>query len=360
MTVEIKEGLSKSLDLVISFDDTGSMSSVRRQVRSQIENLVKQLFSIIPNLRIGIIIHNDYCDRDLVQRLELTDDQNKIISFVNRGSSNGGGDYPEAYAYVLNEMFSFDWSAEQKLCIMIGDAPPHEKGNRSGGQTEQFDWRERSAKLGESFIPIYSIQALGNRDASFFYDGMAKLSNGIKLDLSQFGHITDYLLAILHKQNETLDTFQSSKPEFSTNLAFRSMFAKLKGVTDSTSAEFDSKSEMLGKYQVVDVPFKVKIKKFVEDMGLSYRAGRGFYELIGSEKIQANKEVIFVDKLTGETNFDTVWCRKEMGLPYGTAGTLSPRKIPAVSSKYDIYIQSNSYTRDLDPGTKFLYELDKR
>lgn len=348
----------KNLDLVISFDDTGSMSSVRRQVRSQIESLVKQLFTIIPNLRIGIIIHNDYCDRDLVQRLELTSDQSKIIDFVNRGSSNGGGDYKEAYAYVLNEMLSFDWQAEQKFTIMIGDAPPHEKGATSAGTKEIYDWKEVSAKLGESLIPIYAIQALGNRDASFFYDGMARYSNGIKLDLSQFGHISDYLLAILHKTNDTLDIFQGSKPEFSTNLAFKSMFAKLKGGV--SSADFDAKSETLGKYQAVDVPNKVKIKAFVEAMGLSYRAGRGFYQLIGSEKIQANKEVIFVDKLTGETNFDTKWCRNEMGLPFGTAGTLSPKKIPSVSNKYDIYIQSNSYTRDLDPGTKFLYELDKR
>jgi hypothetical protein len=128
MELELKEG-SKSLDLVISFDDTGSMSSVRRQVRSQIESLVKQLFAIIPELRIGIIIHNDYCDRDLVQKLELTSNQQEIINFVNRGSSNGGGDHKEAYAYVLNEVTQFAWEAEQKLCIMIGDAPPHEKGD---------------------------------------------------------------------------------------------------------------------------------------------------------------------------------------------------------------------------------------
>jgi hypothetical protein len=138
------------------------------------------------------------------------------------------------------------------------------------------------------------------------------------------------------------------------------MFAKLKGVTDSASLEFEAKGEMLGKFQVVDVPYKVKIKAFVEAMGLSYRAGRGFYQFITSEKIQKDKEVLFVDKSTGETIMDTKWCREQMGLPYGTAGTLSPKKIPAVSSKYDIFIQSNSYTRDLDPDTKFLYELDHR
>ena len=144
----------KSLDLVISFDDTGSMSSVRRQVRSQIQSLVDELFKLLPDLRIGLIIHNDYCDRDLVQRLELTSDKQKIIDFVGRSSSNGGGDAREAYAYVLNQIRQFDWSSENKLAIVIGDELPHEKGSKSGGVVELYDWREESKQLGTSEIPI--------------------------------------------------------------------------------------------------------------------------------------------------------------------------------------------------------------
>lgn len=350
------------LDLVISFDDTGSMSSVRKQVRSQITHLVEELFKLIPNLRIGIVIHNDYCDSDLVQKLELTDNKQKIIEFVGRSSSNGGGDYKEAYAYVLNQIRQFSWDAASKLAIVIADAEPHEKGARSAGVTELFDWKEESEELGKALIPIYSIQALGNRSAIPFYEGMARLSNGTKLDLSQFSHITDYILAIANKQSGTLDSFQDSKPEFKTNLAFRQMFNKLKGIADTVlSKEIDSKLEMLGKFQVVPVTSRIKIQDFVENMGLSYKRGKGYYQFIESEKIQANKEVIFVDKKTGETNFDTKWCREQMGVPYGTKATKSPKTIPQeVSRQYDIFIQSNSFTRLLDPGTKFLYELDKR
>lgn len=345
----------KSLDLVISFDDTGSMSSVRRQVRSQIQSLVDELFKLLPDLRIGLIIHNDYCDRDLVQRLELTSDKQKIIDFVGRNSSNGGGDAREAYAYVLNQIRRFDWSSENKLAIVIGDELPHEKGSKSGGVVELYDWREESKQLGTSQIPIYSIQALGNRHSKTFYDEMARLSNGIKLDLSQFSHIVDYVLGIVHKQSDTLDTFQQSKPEFKTNLSFVNMFAKLNG----KSAELPSVTfETLGNFQVVDVPNTTKIKEFVENMGLHYKAGKGYYQFIGSEKIQANKQVLFIDKLTGETITDTIWCREQMGLPFGTSGTRSPKNLEC-ARKYDIFIQSNSYTRDLDAGTKFMYELNK-
>lgn len=347
------------LDLVISFDDTGSMSSVRKMVRSQIKELVAQLFKMIPDLRIGIIIHNDYCDKDLVQRLELTANQTKIIDFIGRGSSNGGGDSNEAYAYVLNQIRQFQWRPCDKISIVIGDALPHEKGKWSAGVEEKFDWREEAKELGNINVPIYSIQALGHKSANHFYEGMAKLSKGIKLDLSQFSHITDYILAIFHKQSDTLDDFQNSRPEFKTNISFANMFAKLKGVYDEkTSAEYEKLGELLGRFQVVSVPTKTKIKDFVENMGLHYQAGKGYYQFIGSEKVQPHKQVFFIDKETGEPNMDTAWCREQMGLSSDKTVTVSPRNMPC-SKKYDIYIQSTSYTRNLDPNTKFMYELNK-
>lgn len=36
----------QKLDLIISFDDTGSMSSVRRQIRAQIKDLIDKLFKL--------------------------------------------------------------------------------------------------------------------------------------------------------------------------------------------------------------------------------------------------------------------------------------------------------------------------
>ena len=50
------------MQLVISFDDTGSMASCIKQVRSEIKYLCKDLFDIVPNLEIALIAHNDYCD----------------------------------------------------------------------------------------------------------------------------------------------------------------------------------------------------------------------------------------------------------------------------------------------------------
>jgi hypothetical protein len=348
-----------ALDLVISFDDTGSMSSVRKMVRSQIETLVNQLFDLVPDLRIGIIIHNDYCDRDLVQRLELTDNKQDIIDFIGRGSSNGGGDAREAYAYVLNQFRQFDWRTYKKVAVLIGDELPHERGSKSGGIVEMFDWKEESRALGEIDVPVYTIQALANRHAKLFYETVAQLSGGLKLDLSQFSHITDYILAILHKQNDTLDTFQGTKTDYSTNISLANMFAKLRGIAnDSATIKYEKLGDLLGRFQVVAVPAETRIKDFVENMGLHYERGKGYYQFVSSEKIQPSKEIFFINKSTGEPVMDTNWCREQMGLKNDKTVTISPRNV-SCSREYDIYVQSTSYTRKLDAGTKFMYELNK-
>lgn len=55
-----------------------------------------------------------------------------------------------------------------------------------------------------------------------------------------------------------------------------------------------------------------------------------------------------------------MWCREQLGIPFGTRGKVRPLQIPEIMEKYDVYIQSTSVNRKLDPGTKFLYELEER
>jgi hypothetical protein len=379
------------LNLVISFDDTGSMSSVRREVRRKIATLVEELFNIYENLKIGIIIHNDYCDRDTIQKMDLTNQQADIIDFVNRDSSCGGGDYAECYALAIHEFRNFSWDSTNRVAILLGDAPPHEKGYKYGSKEELYDWREETTLAKAEGIRIYPIQALGHRGSTFFYQSVAALSGTIKLDLSQFAHVTQYITAITYQAADRLDEYENSQEAFKTNLMFKNMFAQLRGETpeelaadayvaptSSAStrttpprvaapvgpARFDGSTpltpaEMGARFQVLDVLKPCVIKTFVEEAGLHFSRGRGFYQLIMTELIQANKEVIFVDKLTGEVMMDTNKCRTMMGLPYGTKGKVNPKTI-ACAKQYDIFVQSNSANRALDTGTKFMYELESK
>jgi hypothetical protein len=365
----------EALDLLISFDDTGSMSSVRKQVRNKVNDLVGQLFDTIPGLRVGVIIHNDYCDMPrhiFIQ--DFTTDKAALKRFVDQDSPCGGGDAPECYELALHEATRLSWKADKRAFIVIGDEVPHQVGYRYGSHTNNIDWRKEATALREMDVQIYAVQALGRRSSNIFYDTIAKVTGGVKLDLSQFQHITQYINAVAYHQQGTLDDYEASNPEFSTNFALKNMFRKLRGMTESDG--FSEKVELLSKFQVmnVDTDGETSIRDFVEINGCTFSRGKGYYQLVervkdssgksasgtkaNVEEIQGSKEVIFVDKVTGEAISDTYWCREQLGIPYGAKGKLRPSSIPDIMEKYDVFIQSNSYTRKLDSGTRFLYELD--
>ena len=50
------------IDIVFSFDTTGSMYPCLAEVKRRLAALVAMLFKLVPNLRVGIIVHGDYCD----------------------------------------------------------------------------------------------------------------------------------------------------------------------------------------------------------------------------------------------------------------------------------------------------------
>lgn len=362
------------MDIVISFDDTGSMYAVRSQVRQKVESLVKQLFKLDNKTRIGMIIHNDYCDSDTIQHLDLTDDEGKIIKFINRKSSNGGGDSDECYELVLNYFYSnFSWQSDKRIAILIGDCEPHEVGYKYGKWYNKLDWKVEAKNALTAGIKTYAVQALGGWGRKNFYNELAKINNTPKLELSQFSHIIQFITAIMYNEVGKLEEYENSDDSFKTNYALKKMFARLKGLVveeDSRSAKLTTSSygegdesktiDLASRFQILDVGTSHRvIKEFVEDNGATFKKGRGFYQFILTETIQENKEVLFVDKKTGEVKSDTVWCRNQLGVPLGSRGRVNPKTLEC-SKQYDIFIQSTSYNRKLDPNTKFLYELEHK
>jgi len=359
--------MENTLDLCISFDDTGSMSSARKIVRQNIKLLINSMMDAIPGLRVGLILHNDYCDApEHIFTLDLTRDVKLIENFINRDSPCGGGDAPECYELALHEASKFNWMSDKRAMILIGDEVPHLVGYRYGSIVNNLDWRVEAKHLGSIGVQIYGVQALGRKGSTSFYSEVSRLTGGVKLDLSQFQHISTYLNAVAYHQSGNLDDYESSDPSFATNFALKNMFNKLRGGSGTFSGDTESKIELLSKFQVMNVVESLKIKDFVEMMGCKFQRGSGYYQLIertsdgkaNFEEIQANKKVIFVNKETGEAFDDEYWCREQLGVPYGTKGKVRPLQIPEVMDKYEVFVQSNSYTRNLDRGTKFIYEGD--
>ena len=99
---------------------------------------------------------------------------------------------------------------------------------------------------------------------------------------------------------------------------------------------------------------KISIKSFVEENKLSFKKGRGFYQLTKPEVIQDYKEVIVRRKsdgvfLTGDK------VKEALNIPK----TSKKFKLDLDEiTDFDVFVQSTSVNRVLLPDTEFLYEVD--
>ena len=94
------------VDVVFSFDTTGSMYACLAEVRRGIKEAIRRLKAEVPNIRIAIIAHGDYCDARfsyVTKMVGFTEDENLLCNFVQTVGATGGGDADECYELVLKE-----------------------------------------------------------------------------------------------------------------------------------------------------------------------------------------------------------------------------------------------------------------
>jgi hypothetical protein len=350
---------SELIELVISFDTTGSMYPCLAEVRRRVDETVKRLFAEIPNLRIGIVAHGDYCDADIyvTKHLQLTNDPNAVSYFVKNVERTGGGDFPECYELVLHEVANkMAWTpGSKRVLAMIGDATPHPKAHNPG----KLDWKEELNRVIDQGVVVHGVQAMNVHSSSSFYRELADRSGGAHLNLNQFNEATEMLLAMAYHQQGP-EAFQKYEEEIVTK---KKMTRSLSGIfdklsrRDTTSGRYrtiDARAVDAGRFQQIEVDADQPIKDVVASNGLVFKTGRGFYEFTKRETIQAKKEVVILDKETGDM-YQGAAAREVLGLPIGESTDISPTFDKA---KYTVFVQSTSNNRKLIGGTTFLYEVD--
>ncbi|PAX51112.1 hypothetical protein CK510_26610 [Brunnivagina elsteri CCALA 953] len=349
--------MMSSIEVVFSFDTTGSMYPCLTQVRRKIKETVQRLINEIPLIKIGIIAHGDYCDEGstyVTKHFDLSADIEAICDFVLNVEPTGGGDAPECYELVLHEAQSFSWSkSASKSLVLIGDDIPHAPAHNP----KKLNWRQEVKKLAEQEIVVYGVQALNRSHATPFYQDLAEQSGGFHVNLDQFSYITDLFLAVCYQQssNEQLQEYEKeiiSEGRMSRGLSriFNSMM-KREGTSLYEAADLRTISP--GRFQVLDVDNNISIKAFVLENGLTFKVGRGFYEFTKTETIQGHKEIILMDRKTGDL-FEGEAAREMLGLPEGSTVRIKPNNL----EKYMVFVQSTSANRKLIGGTKFLYEVE--
>jgi hypothetical protein len=117
------------LDIVLTFDSTGSMSGELNQLKGQIDRIGSALIKLVPKTRISICTYRDEGDAYVVKGLPLTNDIQLIKSYLDDISAAGGGDTPEAVQEGLrwpiqNNQYR---ARARKVMLLFGDAPPHQQ-----------------------------------------------------------------------------------------------------------------------------------------------------------------------------------------------------------------------------------------
>jgi len=350
---------TENIEVVFSFDTTGSMYPCLSQVRKSVAKTIDRLFKEVPNIKIGITAHGDYCDAGstyVTKHHEISDDRKSLVRFVEKVEPTGGGDAPECYELVLHEARTFNWTkGKSRVLVLIGDDVPH--GPNEKQNAKKLDWRNEIAMLTEMGVNVYGVQALGKRHATPFYEEVARQTGGFRIALDQFASVTDMILAIAFKQTggEQLQNFeQEVKDQGRMNRSLDAMFATLSGrraTTDFKPASLDAVPP--GRFQVLDVDKEQDIKTFVQDNGLLFKTGRGFYEFTKTENVQSYKEVVLMRRGSGDM-FSGAKARELAGLPEGYDARLGPSSL----SEFRVFVQSTSSNRKLKSGTGFLYEVD--
>jgi hypothetical protein len=386
------------IDVCFSFDSTGSMFPCLTQVRRVVAETTRQLFSQVPNLHVGIMAHGDYCDGpDFLTVLDLTDNQAQICDFVQTVKATHGGDAPEAYEAVLARARALRWrSGHAKVLVLIGDDEPH--GPSYPLNVNHLDWRNEAGLLHEQGIHCYAVQALARYHATPFYRELAQIGHGVHLELHQFAAVQELVMAVCYQQAgpEVIQRYEQQVQDSGRMTdSVGAMFDVLAGRTvraihrapapapwriggsgtPSAPKPAGKPSGPLGavkigaievkeddltpvhpsRFQILTVDHDVDIKGFVQENGLTFRVGRGFYQFTRTVEVQRHKEVVLVNNATG-----AMWTGKAaraiLGLPDDRTVSLRAGQIPG----YTAFIQSTSNNRKLLAATKFLYEMTDR
>ena len=122
----LRQEAGTAIDIVICLDTTGSMRPYMDEIQRMLVPMLRELVEGFTEWRIGLVQFKDYFEEYLTRVLPFTTDFDLLQRRLNTIRARGGGDIPEAVYEALYEgLTRFPWAAENRLIILIGDAPPH-------------------------------------------------------------------------------------------------------------------------------------------------------------------------------------------------------------------------------------------
>lgn len=231
VSAQMKNNLGNSMAIVISFDTTGSMRRCIAQVRQKLRDLVEMMSADIPGLKIGLIAHGDYCDgENAIMSLDLTDDLEQIMNFINTAPDTSGGCAPECYELALQTARKMSWTEEGGSVVIIGDDEPHEADPRRANinwgnevnvvNPDNIDWRDEVRTMLELNVKVFPMQCLFQQHrakVNAFWEEISQISQTPLLMLDSFDDSANVLEAVAYSSMGDM-AYEGYKSKFTTEV----------------------------------------------------------------------------------------------------------------------------------------------
>ena len=175
---------TKSLDLMLVVDTTGSMFDELDYLQEELESVINRAVSDNGNIpvRLSVNFYRDDGDEYVVRDFAFTENISQAIADLKAQDADGGGDMPEKVNAALdNAINDHDWNENStKLLFIILDAPPHSEDPKA--VTEMNTLTEQAAEKGIRIIPI--LASGGDKEAEYVMRDMAMKTGGTYLFLT--------------------------------------------------------------------------------------------------------------------------------------------------------------------------------
>jgi hypothetical protein len=172
------------VDLFFMIDATGSMSDEMRYLQVELDDIIQKINNRQSKLqlRTGCLVYRDHGDEYVTRKSSLSFDMNETLQFLQKQSTDGGGDYPEAVDIALFESITNeDWDddALARILFIVLDAPSHTEPDVIARLESQL---RLAAEKGVRIVPIACSDI--KKDGEYLMRTFALATNGTYLFLT--------------------------------------------------------------------------------------------------------------------------------------------------------------------------------
>lgn len=233
---------ASGLDLVLVGDLTTSMTEYHKLLKDKFKVLCKELFAMIPNMRIGIIFYLDH-DSHLpyVTRVsKLSKDIEQLYHFIESTpvSLDGNNTFDEAVEDAFNDVVNLNWrEVGSRSIVLFGDAQPHEPEENK----HRYSYFELTKRMFQNKIVVNSVycgndrysdeqlQRLNNVNVgdfstrvsrlghANFFSWVANVTGGMVLGIQNIEDLVDIIKASAAKDSGHLDDLEKNMKATSPN-----------------------------------------------------------------------------------------------------------------------------------------------